>query len=192
MYLIKVIIIVVIIIIVMISFIVIVDIFFFWVVCVFVCLLLVLFKVEVFLDDEIFIVDILVGKDEVVDEVVDVKMLFDLGCFVVEVGVWNLVVIVVFEIEYIDCVFEDVFLILEVVEVDGFFDGGDFVVWDNVVEGDKVDLNVVMDDVDVDVNDVVENVNWGWIVGDEVVEDINVVEVFVGNVVGMNVVFVLV
>lgn len=189
MYLIKVIIIVVIIIIVMISFIVIVDIFFFWVVCVFVCLLLVLFKVEVFLDDEIFIVDILVGKDEVVDEVVDVKMLFDLGCFVVEVGVWNLVVIVVFEIEYIDCVFEDVFLILEVVEVDGFFDGGDFVVWDNVVEGDKVDLNVVMDDVDVDVN---ENVNWGWIVGDEVVEDINVVEVFVGNVVGMNVVFVLV
>lgn len=112
------------------------DISSFWVVCVFVCSSLVLPKVEVLPDDETFTVDILVGKDEVVDEAVDVKTSFDSGCLVVEAGVWNSVVIVVLEIEYIDCVLEDVFLTSEVVEVDGPFDGGDPVVWDNVAEGD--------------------------------------------------------
>lgn len=102
-------------------------------------------------------------------------------------------VIVVLEIEFIDCVVEDVFLTSEVVEVEGPIDGGDPVVWDNVAEDDIVDWDVAMDDgVDVNVNDVVEIVDRGPIVEEGAVEDNGVVEADAGNVVGMNVVSVLV
>lgn len=70
-------------------------------------------------------------------------------------------VIVVLEIEYIDCVVEDVFLTSEVVEVESPFDGDDPVVWDNVADDDIVDCDVAMDDDDLNVNDVVENVDRG-------------------------------
>lgn len=102
-------------------------------------------------------------------------------------------VIVVLEIEFIDCVVEDVFLTSEVVEIEGPIDGGDPVVWDNVAEDDIVDWDVAMDDgVDVNVNDVVEIVDRGPIVEEGAVEDNGVVEADAGNVVGMNVVSVLV
>lgn len=170
------------------------DISSFWVVCLFDCSSLVLPKVVVLPDDETITEDIFVGKDDVVDEAVDVKTSFDSGCLGVDAGVWNSVVIVVLEIEYIDCVVEDVFLTSEVVEVESPFDGGDPVVWDNVADDDIVDCDVAMDDDDLNVNDVVENVDKGWIVGDEAVEDIDVdvVEADAGNVVGMNFVSVLV
>lgn len=166
----------------------------FCVVCLFDCSSLVLPKVVVLPDDETITEDIFVGKDDVVDEAVDVKTSFDSGCLGVDAGVWNSVVIVVLEIEYIDCVVEDVFLTSEVVEVESPFDGDDPVVWDNVADDDIVDCDVAMDDDDLNVNDVVENVDRGWIVGDEAVEDIDVdvVEADAGNVVGMNVVSVLV
>lgn len=102
-------------------------------------------------------------------------------------------VIVVLEIEFIDCVVEDVFLTSEVVEVEGPIDGGNPVVSDNVAEDDIVDWDVAMDDgVDVNVNDVVEIVDRGPIVDEGAVEDNGVVEADAGNVVGMNVVSVLV
>lgn len=102
-------------------------------------------------------------------------------------------VIVVLEIEFIDCVVEDVFLTSEVVEVEGPIDGGNPVVWDNVAEDDVVDWDVAMDDgVDVNVNDVVEIVDRGPIVEEGAVKDNGVVEADAGNVVGMNVVSVLV
>lgn len=77
-----------------------------WIVCLFVSLSSVFLKVIVVPDDDIF-----VGKYEAVAAAVDVLSC----CFVVDTGVSNSELIVVLELEYIVCVFEDVFS-MEVVE----------------------------------------------------------------------------
>lgn len=63
------------------------DILSFWVVCLFVCSSSLIPKVVVVPDDVTFTVDIVVGKDKVVDEAVDEKTPFEegvSGCFVVD------------------------------------------------------------------------------------------------------------
>lgn len=77
-----------------------------WIVCLFVSLSSVFLKVRVVPDDNIF-----VGKYEAVAEAVDVLSC----CFVVDTGVSNSELIVVLALEYIVCVFDDVFS-MEVVE----------------------------------------------------------------------------
>lgn len=180
-----VIIIVIIIVIVMMRFIVIVDNFFIWFVCLFVVLLLELFKILVVLEFKFFIVDV-VGRVEVVDKVVDVIILFKevvLGCFVVDIDFWDLMFFVVFF-----WVVEDVVCILKVVEVVGVIDRGEFVVWDKVFDNGIVDCDVVRGDVvDVDMDDVGDDVDRGLIVeedvedgvGEEIVVDMYVVFVLV-------------
>lgn len=78
-----------------------------WVVCLSVFSSSVFLKVIVVPDDDIF-----VGKYEAVAEAVDVPKRFEevlSCCFVVVTGVSNSELIVDLELEYIVCVFEDVF-----------------------------------------------------------------------------------
>lgn len=78
-----------------------------WVVCLSVSSSSVFLKVIVVPDDDIF-----VGKYEAVAEAVDVPKRFEevlSCCFVVVTGVSNSELIVDLELEYIVCVFEDVF-----------------------------------------------------------------------------------
>lgn len=174
-----------IIIMVIIRFIVIVDNFFFWVVCLFVFFLLVFYKVVVVLDDDIF-----VGKDEIVVEVVDVLIWFDevvLCWFVVDIGIFDLELVVVFEFEYIVCVVENVFFV-EVVEV---IVGGEFVVCDDGYENWDVDIC----NVEVDVGDrvfIVDDVDRWLNVEEGVGEIVDIVEIVEVNVVDICVVFLLV
>lgn len=160
-----------------------------WVVCLFVSSSSVFRKVVVVPDDDIF-----VGKDEAVAEAVDVLTRFEevvSCCFAVDTGVSDSELIVVLELKYICCVVEDVFSV-KVVEA---IAGGESVVCDNGCEDNIVDWDVDIGNVEVDVGDrssIVDDVDRGPIVEEDVGEDVDIVEAAEGFAVDISVVSVLV
>lgn len=143
-----------------------------WVVCLFVASSSVFLKVVVVPDDGI-----------VVDEV-EAEAEFVSRCFVVDTGVSDSELIVVLELEYIDCVVEEDVFSVEVVET---IARGESVVCDNGYEDNMVNWDVDIGNVEVDDRgSIADDVDRGPMVEEDVGEaaegfvvDIGVVSVLV-------------
>lgn len=150
-----------------------------WVVCLFVASSSVFLKVVVVPDDGI-----------VVDEV-EAEAEFVSRCFVVDTGVSDSELIVVLELEYIDCVVEEDVFSVEVVET---IARGESVVCDNGYEDNMVNWDVDIGNVEVDDRgSIADDVDRGPMVEEDVGEaaegfvvDIGVVSVLVQSNVQSN------